>query len=259
MGMKQEPIIFNFKPGGFRDDAPALADLRQVTLLINPETVTIPWKKNITRVRTKSRIVSLYWGQEPLTLTYKGQTGNLYPIDGFKKFFEQETSEKSSTLLDTQNTLTTAQTEITRLEEISASSEEAAKATIEDLQYARNEEYRLKADIAQLSSALGDLTTKFTDGKSHTELIKLSPKYQKFDTLRKLYEQSQTVTELMYVKYRDWLFEGYFENFNFTDDAKSPWNWTYNLTFTILNWNEHPSGYDAGQEYMLVSDIDANI
>lgn len=262
MAMRQEPIIFNFKPGGSRADAPALEALSQITLLINPETVTIPWKKIITRVRTKSRIVSLYWGQEPLTLTYKGQTGNLYP------HVELQKKVASSTIKDLDDSITKLDDEILALDKDIKLTEDAIVANennqglkdvlISDLDSLQHDRSVLLDSIAQLQQAGNIQLANPTIGMSHTEIIKLSPKYQKFDALKKLYEKSQTVTELMYVKYRDWLFEGYFENFNFTDDVKSSWNWTYNLTFIILNWDEYnfSSFSEKNNELIFVPDRD---
>lgn len=260
MSMRQEPIIFNFKPGGKRADAPALGELSQITLLINPETVTIPWKKIITRVRTKSRIVSLYWGQEPLTLTYKGQTGNLYP------HVELQKKVASSTIKDLDDSITKLDDEILALDKDIEQTEATVAAladrpflqlqAMEELDNLQHDRSVLLDSIGQLQQAGLEVQTQPTFGMSHTEIIKLSPKYQKFDALRQLYEKSQTIPELMFVKYRDWLFEGYFENFNFTDDVKSSWNWTYNLTFTILNWDEFAFSSSIYTEKILVPDTE---
>lgn len=256
MSMKQEPIIFNFKPGGSRADAPALAKLPQVTLLINPETITIPWKKIITRVRTKSRIVSLYWGQEPLTLTYKGQTGNLYPnIELQKRINETVGNDIKKGIENLNKEIANVDKQIEEKENHWAASQDSPfqlEITASELDSLQHDRLVLLDSIRQLTE---EVRVDLTDGMSHTEIIKLSPKYQKFDALRKLYEKSQTIPELMYVRYRDWLFEGYFENFNFTDDVKSSWNWTYNLTFTILNWDELGfSSFSGVDETLFVPD-----
>lgn len=262
MSMKQEPIIFNFKPGGIRDDAPTLNKFPQVTLLINPETITIPWKKIITRVRTKSRIVSLYWGQEPLTLAYKGQTGNLYPnIELQKKLGESLNNSLKGDIAGLQQDLDAKDKEIeakrTEYNSIGEYATYMRSAVMEELGVLYHDRDIIADSISQLGQTIdasGVSYTTLTDGMSHTEILRLSPKYQKFSTLRKLYEQSQTVSELMYVRYRDWLFEGYFENFSFTEDVKSPWNWTYNLTFTILNWDNFGDYGTIMDETVFVSD-----
>jgi len=57
----------------------------------------------------------------------------------------------------------------------------------------------------------------------------------------------------MKVQYRNYIFEGYFERYSFTDDGKNPWNFMYNISFTILKWKREFSA-NFPTELILVSD-----
>lgn len=258
--LKSEPLIFSC-------DDPSLTDApKKITLLVNPEALTINWKKVITRTRTKSRIVSFYWGQEPISLAYTGQTGSLIPTQSLlNSVVDTQAANDYQTMDDFDNALMQLQNERKKKEEelalllggpnaASVETEIAEiDANIKTIQ--ENQTQIIKSPLTKPISLL--TTTSVLDAlgdSSHTDLIKKSEKYQRFDQLRKFYEATQNVNILTKLLYRHWVFEGYFESFGFTDDAKSPWNWNYSLTFIILNWQETGSYGGGGNELLLVPD-----
>ena len=241
--MKPEPIIFNYNK--------SIPTLPAIELKINPESLTLNWKKIITRARTKSRIVSFYWGQEPVNFTYRGQTGNVYPkqelvsqLRNQRKSIENDIISHSQ--LSDQKRLELAK--VTQSISLASGNEELVS------------ELELESELLQTSievdtasiNALSDSLDALPD-KTHTELIELSPKYQALKRLEELFEASQDVTTLMKVQYRHYIFEGYFETFSFTDDGINPWNWIYNISFTVLKWDRQYSE-NFPKEHILVKD-----
>src|ERR1700693_921229 len=68
---KTEQILFQVTPPG--------GQTQSVELIVNPETLTLLWKKVLNRRRTKTRLVTLFWGESPVKFAYRGQTGYAYP------------------------------------------------------------------------------------------------------------------------------------------------------------------------------------
>lgn len=272
MALVQEPISFAYKDK--KDGDPT------ITLLINPETLTLNFKKVITRTRTKSRIVSFYWGQEPVSFSYAGQTGNMWPGQQLLTDNATRTTQSISDNVDALNatkeqlllSLEKAQDDYQALAFTVGAEQRALEkqAEIDDLnaQIATvNNNINFSANsLAEISSEafknFGEQETLRLAGlelSTHTDVLKKSPKYQMFDKLRQFYEESQNINRLVRVKYRDWILDGYFESFGFTDSALSPWNWKYTLAFTVLNWDKTTSwsGYLSTvqhRETVLVAD-----
>lgn len=254
--MKQEPIIFNYKPDESKDLPSSIVALPQITLLINPASLTLNWKKIITRTRTKSRIVSFYWGQEPVNFTYSGQTGSVYPT---AQEINNEVRKLGKAHTDGAEELRARNeelyTEITQREEQIAAGPlfETDQELQTELDALRAERNSNELNASNLTTAASTLTPASLGEQSHTELIEMSAKYRAFKKLQYLFEKSQNVNDLMQIKYRSYIFKGYLENFSFTDDGSNPWNWIYNISFTILEWDETPSNFDI-DELMLVAD-----
>lgn len=246
--MKSEPIIFNYKPVDSKLSE-SIKKLPQVTLLINPESLSLNWKKIITRSRTKSRIVSFYWGQEPINFSYRGQTGNLYPSRELITYQQASIADKKEVIKANAEVEGDIDLQISQLEGslategISESYREEATSELDTLISAKT---GLGVETKVLSRLEQD------QNLSHTEILELSPKYQKFKQLQLLYERSQNVNDLIKVQYRHYIFEGYFEGFTFTDDGRNPWNWIYNISFTVLKWTE--TFGTTSEEILLVDD-----
>ena len=274
MALVQEPISFAYKDK--KEGEPT------ITLLINPETLTLNFKKVITRTRTKSRIVSFYWGQEPVSFSYAGQTGNMWPGNEIRdNFINTSTASIANNFSEIEKQKETAEylynhtiNDIYTLTQLYGTDNSRVKEAEEAAESYRNEITTLNASLSALSNGMDNLssdnysklgfgenyiTDKLLQDKKHTDVLKMSPKYQKFEELRKFYGESQNINRLVRVKYRDWVLDGYFESFGFTDSALSPWNWKYTLAFTVLNWDKTTSGSGylstvQNRETVLVAD-----
>lgn len=250
MAVVQEPLIFRTKPNthGATDTD------KVITLLVNPESLTLNFKKIITRVRTKSRIVSLYWGQEPVNFTYNGQTGNLYPTATDRAdYFNKSNNSISTTIKGIEDRNKELQQTITRAEnnlQLELTEEERIN-NLAILEKSNTELVNNKKAIQQISGITLETLEGPEESLSHTGIIGISKKYQLFKELQEFYETTRKSNELLQVIYRDYVFDGYFESFGFTDDAKYSWNWKYSLSFIILSW------YKMGgptKEFIIVPD-----
>jgi len=259
MGYVQEPLRFRYKPP--TDDSTA------ITLSINPEALTLNFKKIVTPVRTKTRIVTFYWGQQPINFTYQGQTGNLYPSEELRSAHVATKNNEATADIDffskRQDELISL---ISELEDnITVLAERYGKTSFQVAEADRQlQEYKIELNTAQttINSRAIDMGTPLPfvgenflsqsvfANTSHTDVLKLSPKYQLFKKLQKFYENSRASSNLIQVVYRHYIFDGYFESFGFTDSAKDPWNWKYSINFTILSWEEMAS--TAQMEQMLI-------
>lgn len=203
--IQQEKLTFVTNKDGEATDS--------VQLLVNPELVNLQWRKVYSRLRTKSRIVTMFWGEEPVRFTLKGQTGYVYPTaseqnDAFATYNEQQ-----KTIAD-------------RLMELYKSNSPSAIDEIRQLE---------KFKISLLPPANRQMQPQY----NQTTLLYMSTKYSILKKLETLYREHQTPNQQDLVKffYRDYSFKGYFENFSFTDDAKNPWNWQYSIDFIIMDWS----------------------
>lgn len=232
--MKQEPVIFNYKASDDETIPSSLRELSTITLLINPERLDLNWRKVITRLRTKSRIVSLFWGQEPVNFSYTGQTGNMYP------------NRELATHIGQINTANREQASLFKSDKDAAKSsldqinDDLANPGIdedtrESLEIDRDLE---ETEIVGAQQAIDGISPADPADLTQTELYELSPKYQKFKSLQQLFENSRNIKDLMKVKYRDYIFEGYFESFGYVDDGRNPWNRSYRVSFIILGWSK---------------------
>lgn len=267
MSLVQEPITFTWKN---TSEAP------RITLLINPEMLTINFKKIITKVRTKSRIVSFYYGQEPLNFTYQGQTGNLYPSNEIRESFKKDTSQGLDTAIkELEDQLDTLDAQQLRLAEqierydpnFSKTIVQGLTTNYDDIQKeidtkksalnALREGTKTTATITSLGFGEKYIVDNVLTDLSHTEILNMSPKFKLFKALQQFYDDSQTATELIRVVYRDNIYDGYFDSFSFTDSAKDSWNWKYSLAFTVLSWEKATQFSNRAQtteEKILVQD-----
>ena len=232
--MKQEPVIFNYKAEDDETVPSSLRELSTITLLINPDRLDLNWRKVITRTRTKSRIVSLFWGQEPVNFSYTGQTGNMYPSRELATKIGQINSankEQASLLQSDQDEANEALDQLNS-DLANPNIDEDTRASLEidrDLE---------EAEIANTQAGIEGASPADPSDLTQTDLYELSPKYQRFKSLQQLFENSRNIKDLMKVKYRDYIFEGYFESFGYIDDGRNPWNRSYRLSFIILGWSK---------------------
>lgn len=200
-----------------------------VKLLVNPETITLQWKKVINRLRTKTRLVTLFWGEEPVRFTYNGQTGYTFPkmdkidekLNNYNKTIDDEISEVEKLIKQ-------YKAEILSGGPYTFGSLELNRNAITTLS---NVNYN-----AKILPRTG-LSSKLPKVFNHTEILYLSKNFLVLKKIEDLYRKHQGSSDkLIDIKYRDYIFSGYFESFSFTDDAKNPWNWLYSIDFTVLHW-----------------------
>jgi len=80
----------------------------------------------------------------------------------------------------------------------------------------------------------------------YSELLDLSPKYKTFRRLESIYDQSDADNDIITLELSETIYRGFFEDFNFSVTADNPWNWSYSLTYVILeNISESISKHDA--------------
>jgi len=72
-----------------------------------------------------------------------------------------------------------------------------------------------------------------------TEILNISKKWRLFKSLEKFKEKATGDRRLVQVEYRDRVYTGYFTDFTFTEDVRSPWNWKYSLSITVLSWKDN--------------------
>jgi hypothetical protein len=208
----------------------------KIELLINPETITLLWRKVYNRVRTKARLVTFFWGEEPVKFVYSGQTGNIYPT---ASQINAGLSSQQSAISDNAALL---QTEIAKLQ---AEIIRGGPYTYGNVTTNQTIILQKSRQINNYSASLFTNKTissyKLQTQLSNTEIISLTDKFQLLKKLESMYRTHQNPADkLVRVWYRDYIFDGYFESFSYTDDAKTPWNWIYNIDFTILEWQENP-------------------
>jgi hypothetical protein len=217
---------------------PADPTIQPVELLINPETLTLTWKKVITRRRTKTRLVTFFWGEEPVKFTYRGQTGYAYPSPSN---VTGSVSASSTALLSQTYALNSEIGQLQR--EIDQGGAGGYKYVTADGN--RNALASVNTQLGGVSQALAANTTIYDNLGSlftNTQILYFSDKFKILKNLEVLYRKYQTPSDtLMKLVYRDYIFKGYFESFSYTDDAKNPWNWIYTIDFTILDWTEYPT------------------
>lgn len=203
-----------------------------IELLINPELLTLTWKKVLNRTRTKNRLITMFWGEEPVKFNYRGQTGYLYPkgkgqdaLTAYQDSLKEEISRISSYIQ-------LLELEMREGEGYSYESYNGNKKEVEKLKIALS---KVGSSLVSQTTLLGGLNQAY----KNTEILYMSEKFRVLKKLEDMYRRHQNPNDnLVKINYRDYVFNGYFESFSFTDDAKSPWNWIYNIDFTILEWEK---------------------
>ena len=223
---EKEPIIFTPATGS------------AIQLLVNPEQLNLRWRKVLNRVRTKTRLVTKFWGEEPVNFNYRGQTGYTFPTNQRRK----EVSDQIIT--DSENT---KEALLAEFEENKAQLEKTNSPTRQAELERRQKEIQETLNFLQSIRSQDSLTKLHAGVKTNTGLHLLSSKYLVLKKLEALYRKHQDPNTLISVTYRQYEFKGYFESFSFTDDARNPWNWIYNIEFIILEWYDSIQITDTGE------------
>jgi hypothetical protein len=178
--------------------------IEKVVLKVNPQQVTFSERKNVQKVQTTmpGRFVVFDWGSELVMLSIQGSTGNLLPpiiTDGL-----------NTGMLDTAGDIA------------GLFGQGSAESSIHGLQQA-------------VGPALANFTQNMFIGKmTYYELINLSPKYKTFTQLKKMYSMFDADKDVLTLEMGDSIYRGFFEQFDFSIMADSPWNWKYNINFVIM-------------------------
>jgi len=181
--------------------------IQKVVLKVNPQNIQFGKQKVIQKVQTASpnRFIVFDWGHELTVLTIEGVTGNLLPESVIRGGLDPIGNAVMDTLAwapDAQNNLRQSQ----------------SWQTVQDVGSQIN---------AIANSALfGNLT--------YSELLEMSPKYKTFLKLENMYTLADADDDIITMELGDQIFRGFFQEFNFSVTAESPWNWKYTIVFVIL-------------------------
>jgi len=207
---EDEKLVFRRFPGQVLRDAvinnqPVPTNqIDTVVLRVNPQQISFQRMKIINKVQTNApgRFVVFDWGTDLLVLGISGNTGNLLP--------DAVTSGTNpiNTLLETT---------------VAAISPTAAN------QAGQKAARGVAADVSTIiqKTLMGSLT--------YFELLNMSPKFITFKRLEKMFELSDADSDVITLEIGDKnVYRGYFDEFTFDIVAESPWNWKYNIKFTVL-------------------------
>jgi len=209
-----EKLIFKRYPGHILHAAAngsGIVDekkIEKIILKINPRSINFGKRKVIQKVQTSApdRFIVFDWGHELTILSIEGVTGNLLP-DSITKGVLDPVSD--------------AVMEV-------ASWSPGAEQNIRE-----NESWKSAQNVG---SHINSMFNKLTFGTlTYSELLDLSPKYKTFRRLEKLYDDSDADDDIITLELGNVIYRGFFEEFNFSVTADSPWNWVYSLVFVILS------------------------
>ena len=207
-----EKLIFRRYPGELLHQAVTygspidIKKIDKIILKINPQNIGFTKSKVIQKVQTSApdRFIVFDWGHELTIVNIEGVTGNLLP-DSITKGV---------------------------LDPVSSALERVTGAVGEQNSLSGNQGWQnLQKGGSQLNSIFNDVAF---GTMTYTELLELSPKYKTFRKLEKIYDDSDADDDIITLELGNTIYRGFFEQFNFSISADSPWNWTYNIVFVIL-------------------------
>jgi hypothetical protein len=184
-------------------------DIETVILRVNPASVSFSKRKVIQKVQTSApgRFIVFDWGSELTVLSIVGNTGNLLPASSFV-----EDLPLVNTLEDM----------------VTAAGGQAGRVA--------------QQGVGAIQQAIGNqyinpiLQNTIMATSSYYETLQMSPKYKTFKNLEKMFDVQDADADILTLEFGDMaVYRGFFEDFTFDVSAESPWNWTYNLTYVILD------------------------
>jgi len=209
-----EKLIFRRYPGEILQAAAAYGEpinekqIDKIILKINPRNIGFTKAKVIQKVQTSApdRFIVFDWGHELTVINIEGVTGNLLPDSLTKGVLDP-----------------------------------VADATMESLAWSPNTQQNLRGNegwksFQNVSSQMNSIFNDVTLGTmTYSELLELSPKYKTFKKLEKIYDDADADDDIITLELGNDIYRGFFEQFNFSISAESPWSWTYSLVFVILS------------------------
>lgn len=181
-------------------------DIETVALRINPQNVSFSKRKVIQKVQTSApgRFVVFDWGSELTILNITGNTGLLLPA---------AITNQAIPFMSTMDDAIAA-----------AGATETFQRTQGEINQAIGGQFLtpIKQNILFATS-------------SYYELLQMSPKYNTFKRLEKMFDMQDADSDIVTLEFGDMaVYRGFFEEFTFEVTADSPWNWVYNITYIIL-------------------------
>lgn len=191
-------------------------DVETVVLKVNPAQVAFAKRKVIQKVQTSApgRFVVFDWGSELTILTIMGNTGNLLPasvVNGMNPVF---------------NTI----------ESITNQLSGGTRSIGPMLDAVQNAPMPM-SDHTSFGAYANHIQNLVLDTSTYYELLNMSPKYRTFKKLEGIFDKADADSDIITLEFGDMaMYRGFFEDFSFEIVAEKPWNWTYSITFVILDF-----------------------
>lgn len=175
-------------------------DVWTIKLKVNPEEIAYSKPKITQKVQTAhpKRFVVFEWGTDLTVINLAGNTGNMVPSSNpsSEDIFENDITIAAGNLAG-------------------GSAGGAA--------------------VSGIGSVLSELQEAALGVMSYFEILEMSPKYRLFKDLQDMYETFDADSDILTMEMGNFIYRGYFSNFNFTQNANNPWNWKYNIEFIVLD------------------------
>jgi hypothetical protein len=184
-----------------------------VVLMINPSTMNSNMSKIINRTQTMTSWVEEHWGEELDTVSFQGSTASF--IWGGRML-----------------------PDVTKTKQVTSSGTEIEEATLEDDIDTIRTKFNVSSDIMNIQIGLNTeyrrQSVSYREFKKIIEIVNTNA--CNFDDFGFVKERKSVQITYDYSQYR-----GYFESFDVTEDANSPYKFTYVATFkaekTIFKFN----------------------
>ena len=176
-----------------------------IKLRVNPQEVSFSEPKITQKIQTSApgRFIVFDWGTDLLSINISGSTGNLLPAIITSGFNPMKTI-----LDDIADTVAPGKNPPSAV----------ASAFCAVTPYAQN---------------------VLLNSMEYHEILKMSPKYNTFVELRRMYKQFDADFDVLTLEMGDEVHRGYFMDFSFSITADNPWNWKYTINFiSLVNLSE---------------------
>jgi hypothetical protein len=180
-------------------------DVTTVALQVNPQEIGFDSQKIINKIPTNApgRFIVNDWGNDLTVLNIRGSTGQLMPTAITAGF-------------------------------------DPAKGFIDDVVQQLDPTNSTATGVGAYKSVTGALASYgqkvLQGGLSYFEQLELSAKYRTFRRLKEeIYDRFDAAMDVLTLEMGQYVYRGYFTNFRFTVTKESPWNWTYEIGFVVIN------------------------
>ena len=180
-------------------------DVVSVALQINPQEIGYESQKIINKIPTNvpQRFIVFDWGNDLTVMSIKGMTGQLMPT-------------------------------------VITSGFDPAKDVIDGIVQQLDPTNFYATGVGAYKNVTGNIAAygqKILQGSlSYFDQLEMSPKYKTFRKLKEeIYEQFDADQDILTLEMGSYVYRGYFTNFRFSIVQNSPWNWSYDIGFVIMN------------------------